>query len=288
MTPESRNLYLTKLLPVIHIVSTVDSGHLERSDDGPLLDSADKSFNETNETPQCSIIEKFVRDQDEIAVKWQERNQDREIREDLTRKIKERDKQIRDRKIAGIKREAPDITIINLDSTPNLVTPIEENNILAGNSNNNNNNSRKNALPPDLPTSTAKPAKIPRLNSFIAPLPVVNNSNSIYPCKGILQTFEISPSFFTTKPSSKLGLVLHKAEVEGREYQQRVTPKLQQTNEMLINIAQCSIIEKFVCDQDEIAVKWQECNQDSELREDLTRKIKERDKQISDRTESLF
>uniref|UniRef100_A0A1I8AY81 Septin-type G domain-containing protein n=1 Tax=Meloidogyne hapla TaxID=6305 RepID=A0A1I8AY81_MELHA len=96
---------------------------------------------------------------------------------------------------------------------------IEENNILS---------SRKNALPPDLPTSTAKPAKIPRLNSFIAPLPVVNNSNSIYPCKGILQTFEISPSFFTTKPSSKLGLVLHKAEVEGREYQQRVTPKLQQ------------------------------------------------------------
>ena len=43
-------------------------------------------------------MEDFVRNQDEIAAKWHERNQNREIREDLTRKIHERDKQLKDRK----------------------------------------------------------------------------------------------------------------------------------------------------------------------------------------------
>uniref|UniRef100_A0A915MVW5 Hflx-type G domain-containing protein n=1 Tax=Meloidogyne javanica TaxID=6303 RepID=A0A915MVW5_MELJA len=259
--------------------------------------------NETvNNVAQCSFIEKFVRNQDVIAVKWQERNQDREIRDDLTRKIQERDKQIRDRKIsaeekenrkakkekralkktnknsADFKREAPDITIINLDSTSNLITPNEgNNNILEG-----NNTSRKNILSTDLPASIAKPAKIPRLNPSIAPLPAVVNTN-IYPSKGIhQQDLESPPSFFTTKPSSRLGLVLHKAEVEGRNYQQKITLQLQQTND-----AQSSIGENFVSNKDGISsVKRYEYNQDRELREDLTRKIQERDKQIRDRTES--
>uniref|UniRef100_A0A914LUZ0 Septin-type G domain-containing protein n=1 Tax=Meloidogyne incognita TaxID=6306 RepID=A0A914LUZ0_MELIC len=224
--------------------------------------------------------------QDVIAVKWQERNQDREIRDDLTRKIQERDKQIRDRKSADVKREAPDITIINLDSTSNLITPNEgNNNILEGNNNNNSSNtSRKNILSTDLPASIAKPAKIPRLNPFIAPLPAVVNTN-IYPSKGIhQQDLESSPSFFTTKPSSKLGLVLYKAEVEGRNYQQKITLQLQQTND-----TQSSIGENFVSNKDgSSSVKRYEYNQDRELREDLTRKIQERDKQIRDRTESLF
>nr|CAD2170417.1 unnamed protein product [Meloidogyne enterolobii] len=267
--------------------------------------------NETvNNVAQCSFIEKFVRNQDVIAVKWQERNQDREIRDDLTRRIQERDKQIRDRKIsaeekenrkakkekralkktnknsADVKREAPDITIINLDSTSNLITPNEgNNNILAGNNNTNSSNtSRKNILSTDLPAPTPKPAKIPRLNPSIAPLPAVVNTN-IYPSKGISQqNLESSPSFFTTKPSSKLGLVLYKAEVEGRNYQQKITLQLQQTND-----TQSSIGENFVSNKDGISsVKRHEYNQDRELREDLTRKIQERDKQIRDRTESLF
>jgi len=102
-------------------------------------------------------------------------------------------------KSADVKREAPDITIINLDSTSNLITPNEgNNNILEG-----NNTSRKNILSTDLPASIAKPAKIPRLNPSIAPLPAVVNTN-IYPSKGIhQQDLESSPSFFTTKPSSK-------------------------------------------------------------------------------------
>jgi len=83
---------------------------------------------------------------------------------------------------------------------------LEEDNLSSNISNNNNSsnvNSRKNTLPPDLPASLAKPAKIPRLNSSIAPLPVVNN-NDINLCKGISQqNLESSPSFFTTKPSSK-------------------------------------------------------------------------------------
>lgn len=42
--------------------------------------------------------------------------------------------------------------------------------------------------------------------------------------KGIPQhDFELPPTFFATKPSSKLGLVLHKAESEGRDFQQKVT-----------------------------------------------------------------
>nr|CAD2139808.1 unnamed protein product [Meloidogyne enterolobii] len=261
--------------------------------------------NETvNNVAQCSFIEKFVRNQDVIAVKWQERNQDREIRDDLTRKIQERDKQIRDRKIsaeekenrkakkekralkktnknsADVKREAPDITIINLDSTSNLITPNEgNNNILEG-----NNTSRKNILSTDLPAPTPKPAKIPRLNPSIAPLPAVVNTN-IYPSKGISQqNLESPPSFFTTKPSSRLGLVLHKAEVEGRNYQQKITLQLQQVND-----TQSSIVDNFVSNKDGISsVKRHEYNQDRELREDLTRKIQERDKQIRDRTESLF
>ncbi|CAK5091884.1 unnamed protein product [Meloidogyne enterolobii] len=263
-----------------------------------------------NNVAQCSFIEKFVRNQDVIAVKWQERNQDREIRDDLTRRIQERDKQIRDRKIsaeekenrkakkekralkktnknsADVKRETPDITIINLDSTSNLITPNEGNNtILAGNNNTNGSNtSRKNILPTDLPAPTPKPAKIPRLNPSIAPLPAAVNTN-IYPSKGISQqNLESSPSFFTTKPSSKLGLVLYKAEVEGRNYQQKITLQLQQVND-----TQSSIVDNFVSNKDGISsVKRHEYNQDRELREDLTRKIQERDKQIRDRTESLF
>jgi len=83
---------------------------------------------------------------------------------------------------------------------------LEEDNLSSNISNNNNSsnvNSRKNTLPPDLPASLAKPVKIPRLNSSIAPLPVVNN-NDINLCKGISQqNLESSPSFFTTKPSSR-------------------------------------------------------------------------------------
>ncbi|CAK5113489.1 unnamed protein product [Meloidogyne enterolobii] len=231
-----------------------------------------KTSDAVNNVAQCSFIEKFVRNQDVIAVKWQERNQDREIRDDLTRRIQERDKQIRDRKIsaeekenrkakkekralkktnknsADVKREAPDITIINLDSTSNLITPNEgNNNILAGNNNTNSSNtSRKNILSTDLPAPTPKPAKIPRLNPSIAPLPAVVNTN-IYPSKGISQqNLESPPSFFTTKPSSRLGLVLHKAEVEGRDYQQKITLQLQQVYNFFV-IYMVPLYAKLYC-----------------------------------------
>ncbi|KAF7639986.1 Septin-type G domain-containing protein [Meloidogyne graminicola] len=199
--------------------------------------------------PNYNIIDKFVRDQDQLAIKWQERIQEKEIREDLTRKIQARDKQLRDRKLG-------------LEGKENQKAKKEKR----------ESKKRGNTLATELPT--IKPAKIPRLNSTtVSALPLIS-------CKGILQNDSKNfYTFFTTKPSSKLGLVLHKAEVEGRYYQQKLITKEEQT----INPPNYSIIDKLFDDQDEFDMNWQERIQEKEIREDLTRKIQARDKQLHDR-----
>lgn len=104
--------------------------------------------------------------------------------------------------------------------------------------------------------------------------------------KGIPQyDLEHLPTFFATKPSSKLGLALHKAESEGRDHICKTRASSVHNEDKSGGIA----LEELMKHQIEVANKREKLERDQyyHISKDFERRLKERDIQLKDKPPTL-